>query len=232
MDSTVIKTERLSKFYGSEKALDNVSIEINKGEIIGIVGPNGSGKSTLINILLGLRKPSSGNFTILGSTSPDTIQSQIGVVMDQSCFYLRVSAKANLVISAKTKGVGEERVEELLKLVGLDHTGAKRFQDFSYGMRKRLEIADALLTDPKLIIMDEPTNGLDPQGIIFVRNLIRQFKEEGKTVIIASHYMEELEKLCTGIIFLKDGAVALQDTTENLLRDHFSIEKAFTSTIY
>jgi ABC-type multidrug transport system ATPase subunit len=201
----ILETKDLTKRYGKQLALDGLNFTLKKGQVLGVIGPNGSGKTTLFSIVLGLRKASSGSFTLLGSSDPEKVRNRVGVILDQGNFYQNISAKKNLTISAMTKGVDLARVDELLEKVGLGQVGNKSFKNFSYGMKKRLEVADALLARPEFIIMDEPTNGLDPEGIIFIRDLIFQLQNEGKTIMLSSHYLDEVDKVCTDFLILKNG---------------------------
>lgn len=231
MSQIILQTDQLTKKYGSQAAVDSVSFTVERGQILGVIGPNGSGKTTLFSMLLGLRKPTSGSMEIFGKANPEEVRKEMAAIMDQANFYLRNTAKENLTISALTKGVPLDRVDLLLREVGLEHTGSKAFQSFSYGMMKRLEIADALLTDPQLIIMDEPTNGLDPEGILFVRQLILDLKVKGKTVIISSHYLDEIEKICTHFLILGGGKCIFHGTKEAVKANYESLESAFVKRL-
>jgi len=231
MAQIILQTHQLTKKYGRQAAVDNISITVEEGQILGVIGPNGSGKTTLFSMLLGLRKPTSGSMELFGKSNPEEVRKEMAAIMDQANFYLRISAKENLTISALTKGVSVDRVDPLLKEVGLEHTGYKAFQSFSYGMMKRLEIADALLTDPQLIIMDEPTNGLDPEGILYIRQLILDLKAKGKTVIISSHYLDEIEKVCTHFLILGGGKCVFHGTKEEVKENYDSLEAAFAKNL-
>jgi ABC-type multidrug transport system ATPase subunit len=231
MAQIILQTHQLTKKYGRQAVVDNISITVEEGQILGVIGPNGSGKTTLFSMLLGLRKPTSGSMELFGKSNPEEVRKEMAAIMDQANFYLRISAKENLTISALTKGVSVDRVDPLLKEVGLEHTGYKAFQSFSYGMMKRLEIADALLTDPQLIIMDEPTNGLDPEGILYIRQLILDLKAKGKTVIISSHYLDEIEKVCTHFLILGGGKCVFHGTKEEVKENYDSLEAAFAKNL-
>lgn len=231
MTERIISVEHLSKRYGKQLALKDVSFEIQKGQVWGVVGPNGSGKTTLFSILLGLRKPNSGSFAIFGQANPEDVRDKVGVILDQGNFYAGISAKKNLTISAMTKNVPLSKVDELLDKVGLGEVGKKPFKSFSYGMKKRLEIADALLSDPELVIMDEPTNGLDPEGVIFIRELIMELKRQGKTIVLSSHYLEEIQKVCTHFLILKKGELVFHGSQEAVLGKFDSLESALTNKL-
>lgn len=225
----ILETKDLTKRYGKQLALDGLNLPLKKGQVLGVIGPNGSGKTTLFSIVLGLRKASSGSFTILGSSDPEKVRNRVGVILDQGNFYQNISAKKNLTISAMTKGVDLARVDELLEKVGLGQVGNKSFKNFSYGMKKRLEVADALLARPEFIIMDEPTNGLDPEGIIFIRDLIFQLQNEGKTIMLSSHYLDEVDKVCTDFLILKNGRNIFQGSKEAVKDNFQSLESVFTN---
>jgi ABC-2 type transport system ATP-binding protein len=223
----VIEVDKVSKHYGGEQVLNQVSFSVAPGQVLGIVGPNGSGKTTLFGVMLGLREAQEGSIQFFGSSDLQSIKSRIGVAMDQGSFYHSYSAEKNLRLSAISKGVNPDRIPEVLKMVDLAHTGSKAYKKFSYGMKKRLEIADALLHEPDIYIFDEPTNGLDPEGIIFIRKLITQLSEEGKTVIVSSHYLQEIEKVCSHILMLRRGVNAFYGTAEELREKHGDLEGLF-----
>lgn len=225
----ILETKDLTKRYGKQLALDGLNFTLKKGQVLGVIGPNGSGKTTLFSIVLGLRKASLGSFTILGSSDPEKVRNRVGVILDQGNFYQNISAKKNLTISAMTKGVDLARVDELLEKVGLGQVGNKSFKNFSYGMKKRLEVADALLARPEFIIMDEPTNGLDPEGIIFIRDLIFQLQNEGKTIMLSSHYLDEVDKVCTDFLILKNGRNIFHGSKEAVKDNFQSLESVFTN---
>lgn len=223
----VIEVEKVSKRYGREQVLNQVSFSVEAGQVLGVVGPNGSGKTTLFGIILGLRDSEEGTVKILGSDDLQSVKGKIGIAMDQGSFYHAYSARKNLSLTALTKGVKPERIDEVLEEVELSHTGSKAYKKFSYGMKKRLEIADALMHEPELYILDEPTNGLDPEGIIFIRDLITKLSKEGKTVVVSSHYLQEIEKVCTHILMLRRGVVTFYGTTSELREKHGDLEGLF-----
>ncbi|WP_194975784.1 ABC transporter ATP-binding protein [Aquiflexum lacus] len=227
--AAILETKELTKRYGNQLALDGLNFSLKKGQVLGVIGPNGSGKTTLFSIVLGLRKASSGSFTILGEDDPEEVRKRVGVILDQGNFYQNISAKKNLTISAMTKGVDLARVGELLEKVGLGQVGEKSFKNFSYGMKKRLEVADALLAQPEFIIMDEPTNGLDPEGIIFIRDLIVRLQREGKTIMLSSHYLDEVEKVCTDFLILKNGKNIFHGSKDEVKDNFKSLESVFTN---
>jgi ABC-2 type transport system ATP-binding protein len=200
-----ISVKSLSKQYGREMAVNSVSFHLEPGQVLGVVGPNGSGKTTLFGMILGLRSADSGEIEVFGESDIQNVKHRIGIAMDQGSFYKSFSASRNLQLSAIAKGVSLDRIPGVLERVSLSHTGKKAYSKFSYGMKKRLEIADAMLSDPDLYVLDEPTNGLDPEGIIFIRELINDLRSQGKTVIVSSHYLLEIEKVCTDLLMMRRG---------------------------
>lgn len=227
MNEFILETKDLGKSYGSQPALQALSWKVSPGTVWGVVGPNGSGKSTLFSLLLGLKSQDTGQAWVMGSLAKELEKGKVGAIMDEGSFYHDSSARYNLRISALIKQVNKERVEELLTKLGLDQTGEKAFSKFSYGMRKRLEVADALLTDPDLYIMDEPINGLDPEGIRFVRDLISQLHARGKTVLVSGHYLDELEKVCTHYLVLSKGREVFQGSKDEMEAKHGKLENLF-----
>ena len=201
----VLKTTNLSKQYGNLTAVKRLNFAVQKGEVLGIVGPNGSGKTTLFSMLLNLIQPSSGSIKIFGETNLERIKKQLGATLDISFFYPYLSAYDHLKIAAKIKGVSTKNIRPKLELVGLWGRHQDAVKKYSMGMKQRLAIAIALLNDPKLLILDEPTNGLDPQGIMEVRQIIQDTAKNGATILVSSHILSEIEKTCTRILMLKKG---------------------------
>ena len=222
-----LSVENISKRYGRELVLDSISFEVKPGTVLGVVGPNGSGKSTLFGIILGLRASDSGSVELFGDSNIQNNKHRIGVAMDQGSFYTAFSAKRNLKLSAIVKGLNNVNLNAALQQVEQGQTGNKAYKKFSYGMKKRLEIADAMLTDPDLYILDEPTNGLDPEGIVFIRELVKRLQAAGKTVIISSHYLQEIEKVCTDILMLRKGKMLFYGKASELREKHGDLEEFF-----
>jgi ABC-2 type transport system ATP-binding protein len=201
----VLKVNNLRKVFKSV-AVDNISFEVKKGNVYGLLGPNGSGKSTTLGMLLTTINPSSGTWSWFGeeNTSTDTLK-RIGAIIEQPNFYPYLSAVANLKIICEIKETPTSRIDEVLEIVGLSNRKKDLFRTYSLGMKQRLSIASALLNNPEVLILDEPTNGLDPEGIIQIRELIQKIAEQGTTIIIASHMLDEIEKICSHVIVLKQG---------------------------
>ena len=240
----ILTTDGLSKDYGHFKALNNLSMQIPKGSIYGLVGRNGAGKTTLIRMICGLQQPTSGNFKLYGvdSKSKEIIKARrrMGAVVESPAIYLDITAEENLKQQFLVLGLPSyDKIPELLKLVGLENTGKKKAKNFSLGMRQRLGIAMALAGDPDFLILDEPVNGLDPQGIIEMRELILKLNREYQiTVLISSHMLDELSRLATHYGFVDRGCVVKQISAHDLeatCRQSINIEvsdiKALTSVL-
>jgi ABC-2 type transport system ATP-binding protein len=204
----ILSIKNLNKRYGSLQALSNVSFEIHKGNVYGILGPNGSGKSTTLGIILNVVNKTSGEYSWFG----DTMQThealkKVGAIIERPNFYPYMTAKENLELVCKIKGINYAKVNEKLELVGLVDRQNSKFSTFSLGMKQRLAIASALLNDPEILILDEPTNGLDPQGIHQIRDIIKHIAAQGTTILLASHLLDEVEKVCTHALVLRKGEV-------------------------
>ena len=219
---TILTTESLSKHYGKFKALDNVSMHIPKGAIYGFVGRNGAGKTTLIRLICGLQEPDSGTYTIYGTANDDKAiskqRARMGAVIETPSIYMEMSAEENLKQQARILGLPSfDGIDELLKLTGLEQTGNKKAKHFSLGMRQRLGIGIALVNDPDFLVLDEPTNGLDPQGIIQIRELILKLNQNRQiTLLISSHILDELSKLATHFGFIDNGRIVKEISAEQL----------------
>jgi len=201
----ILQTFNLSKDYGRVKAVQELNLTINQGQIFGLLGPNGSGKTTSLAMVLGVVNPTSGRFLWYGKNPDYRVRQEIGAILEHPIFFPHLSATQNLSIAARIKEVPLKRIDEVLEWVGLSERKKDRFQGFSLGMKQRLAIASALLSDPKVLILDEPTNGLDPLGIADIRQLIQRIAAEGKTIILASHLLDEVQKVCTDFCVLKKG---------------------------
>lgn len=221
MQTPVIQTTNLSfTFGGDTKTLDNINLEVPQGSIYGFLGPNGAGKTTTLRLLLGLLRNQQGDLKLFGQsfqTHRIEILKRLGSLIEQPSLYHHLTAKENLEIYRMVYGVSKNRVEEVLKIVQLENTGRKKAKQFSLGMKQRLSLAIALLHQPELLILDEPTNGLDPNGIIEMRELIRKLnKEHNTTVIVSSHILNEVEKMATHVGIIHKGKMLFQDTLSEL----------------
>lgn len=217
----ILQTNNLSKNYGKAKILKNVTMNIPKGAIYGFVGRNGAGKTTLIRVVCGLHNPSSGEYSLYGIKNSDKNildkRKKTGAVVETPSIYLDLPARENLKLQCKLMGISPDGIEDILELVGLKNTGEKRAKDFSLGMRQRLGIAFALIGNPEFLILDEPINGLDPQGIIEVRELLLKLNHERNiTILISSHILDELSKLATHYGFIEKGRMIKEVSAQEL----------------
>lgn len=209
----------LSKKYGDRMALSHANFEVPMGSICGFVGPNGSGKTTTIRMLLGLITPSTGGGHVLGEsiTQPEKYLPKVGAMIEGPAFYPALTGKQNLAVLAKLGGFSTDQIQKLLELVDLGDRGDSKFKTYSLGMKQRLGIAAALLPNPKLLVLDEPTNGLDPAGIHEIRTLLRKLADEGTTVFVSSHLLSEIEMISDYLVMLRDGKVIFSGKTSDLL---------------
>jgi ABC-2 type transport system ATP-binding protein len=217
--SKVLTTQHLRKEYKDTVALEDLSISVEEGQIFGLLGPNGSGKTTTLGILLGVIKPKQGTFSWFGNGQKDENRKNIGALLETPNFYPYLNAVDNLKIVAKIKDVpnSEEAIERVLRRVNLWERKMSKFKTFSLGMKQRLALASSMLADPDVLVLDEPTNGLDPQGIAEMRSLIMDIAKEGKTIIIASHLLDEIEKMCTHVAIMKYGELLQVGTLEEIM---------------
>lgn len=203
---TILTIENLTKKFGKLTAVDNLSFSIEKGNVYGILGPNGSGKSTTLGIVLNVVNKTSGSFSWFGGdVSTHNALKKVGAIIERPNFYPYMTAKQNLELVCKIKGVATTQVQKTLDTVGLLDRQDDTFKGFSLGMKQRLAIASALLNTPEILILDEPTNGLDPQGIHQIREIIQKIASEGTTILLASHLLDEVEKVCTHVVVLSKG---------------------------
>jgi ABC-2 type transport system ATP-binding protein len=220
--STILSVQNISKMYGSVHALTSVSFDIPQGSVFGILGPNGSGKTTLLGIVTNVLMPDVGSFTLMGSPSSAVQRRKIGTLLETPNFYHYLSGYRNLQIAAAIKQQSEADIPRVLELAGLTARQHSAFKTYSLGMKQRLAIASAMLGDPEVLILDEPANGLDPVGIAEVRNLIRQLAQSGKTIIMASHLLDEVEKVCTHVVILRKGKLLGSGPVNTVMsRDNF-----------
>jgi ABC-2 type transport system ATP-binding protein len=203
--STILNINGISKDYGKVRALNNLSLAINQGEVYGILGPNGSGKTTTLGIILDVLKANSGTYSWFGKAPSKESRKKIGSLLETPNFYPYLSARQNLSLVCKIKEVDESEVDRVLTVVNLMERSNSKFRTFSLGMKQRLALASALLGNPDVLVLDEPTNGLDPQGIAEVRTIIKELAGQGKTIIMASHILDEVEKICSHVAVLKSG---------------------------
>ncbi|MFL5742635.1 MAG: ABC transporter ATP-binding protein [Flavisolibacter sp.] len=224
MDS-VLQLQGITKFYGRIRALNNVSFEVPQGSVFGILGPNGSGKTTLLSIILDVLKANQGNFLWFGHPGSPEQRKKIGSLLETPNFYHYLSAADNLKVTQSISGRGSaEDIDTVLRKVKLFERRKSRFSTYSLGMKQRLAIAAALLGSPQVLVLDEPTNGLDPVGIAEIRDLIVGLKNAGHTVIMASHLLDEVEKVCTHVAILKTGDLLTTGDVSHVLMDEDIVE--------
>lgn len=222
---TILSLSNISKSYGRVKALNNVSFSVPQGSVFGILGPNGSGKTTLLGIVMDVLRANSGGYKWFGEDGTPAHRKQIGSLLETPNFYTYLSATDNLRITRSISGRGSlNDIETVLKKVNLYDRRRYRFSTYSLGMKQRLAIAAALLGDPKVLVLDEPTNGLDPVGIAEIRQLILELRDMGHTIIMASHLLDEVEKVCTHVAILKTGNLITTGHVEEVLMDEDIIE--------
>lgn len=216
----------LSKSYGKVTAVNDLSLEVEPGMAYGILGPNGSGKTTTLGIVLGIIQADSGSYRWFGEDSSYRHRLRLGALLETPNFYPYLNAVDNLKLIAHIKRVGEPRIDELLDMVNLLHRKHSRFKTYSLGMKQRLAIAGAMIGDPDVLIFDEPTNGLDPQGIAEVRDTLKEIAAMGKTIIMASHILDEVEKICSHVAIIKNGNLLASGTVGSIIHDDMLIEIA------
>ncbi len=224
--TTVLSLKGISKNYGKIQALKNVSFDVPPGSVFGILGPNGSGKTTLLGIILDILRPTSGSFELMGQSPSAEVRKGIGTLLETPNFYHYLSGERNLRIAAEIKERGLGDIETVLEKVNLHQRKTSKFNTYSLGMKQRLAIASTLLGNPNVLIFDEPTNGLDPVGIAEIRELIKTLAKEGKTIIMASHLLDEVEKVCTYVAILKKGELLAAGHVDEVLLNEDIVEVA------
>jgi ABC-2 type transport system ATP-binding protein len=219
----VIETENLTRTFDGLRAVDGVTFAVEEGEVFGFLGPNGAGKTTTIGMLTGQLRPTAGQARVAGCdvvSERERLKPQIGVVFERQNLYERLSGRENLVFSARLYGVDERRVDEALETIGLQERAGDRVQHYSNGMKQRLLIARALLHQPRLLFLDEPTKGLDPIVAREIRSLVAGLAEQGMTIFLTTHYMEEADQLCQRVAFLDEGRIVALDAPARLKAAH------------
>ncbi|TCJ17849.1 ATP-binding cassette domain-containing protein [Flaviaesturariibacter flavus] len=223
--STVLSLSQISKSYGKVQALRDVSFSVPEGSVFGILGPNGSGKTTLLSIVLDVLKADRGDYSWLGQPGSPAQRKKIGSLLETPNFYHYLSAVDNLRVTQSISGRGTpEDIDRVLRKVNLFERRKSRFKSYSLGMKQRLAIAASLLGDPKVLVLDEPTNGLDPVGIAEIRELITELRNSGHTIIMASHLLDEVEKVCTHVAILKTGELLTTGDVNEVMQDEDIVE--------
>ncbi|MUP46312.1 ATP-binding cassette domain-containing protein [Gramella sp. BOM4] len=218
---TILSLNSLTKRFGRITAVDDLSFSIEKGNVYGILGPNGSGKSTTLGMVLNVVNKSSGDFKWFdGTMSTHEALKKVGAIIEHPNFYPYMTAVQNLALVCKIKGTDERKITEKLEIVGLLDRKDSKFSTFSLGMKQRLAIASALLNDPEILILDEPTNGLDPQGIHQIREIIRNIAAGGTTILLASHLLDEVEKVCSHVVIIRKGQKLYSGPVDEIVSSH------------
>ena len=218
---TILTLNNLDKKFGRVHAVNNLSFEIKKGNVYGILGPNGSGKSTTLGIILNVVNKTSGEFSWFdGNLSTHQALKKVGAIIERPNFYPYMSAIQNLSLICKIKDISTENINEKLKIVNLFERRNSKFRTFSLGMKQRLAIASALLNNPEILILDEPTNGLDPQGIHEIREIILKIAKNGTTILLASHLLDEVEKVCSHVIVIREGVKLYSGRVDEMTNSH------------
>jgi len=218
---TILSLKNLNKKFGNIHAVNNLSFDIKKGTIYGILGPNGSGKSTTLGIILNVVNKTSGEFSWFnGKISTHQALKKVGAIIERPNFYPYMTAIQNLQLVCKIKEIPTTKIEEKLKTVNLFERRNSKFRTFSLGMKQRLAIASALLNDPEILILDEPTNGLDPQGIHEIRQIIKDIAANGTTILLASHLLDEVEKVCTHVVVIREGLKLYSGSVDEMTASH------------
>ena len=220
--SSILSIQSVTKSYGPIRALHQVSFDVPPGSVFGVLGPNGSGKTTLLGIVMDVLKANSGSYSWFGEPPSEKHRQQIGTLLETPNFYHYLSGEKNLQVAAAIKGRGKDDILRVLQMVKLADRKNSKFNTYSLGMKQRLAIASALLGNPSVLVFDEPTNGLDPVGIAQIRDLIRDLSKEGKTILLASHLLDEVEKVCTHVAILQKGQLLMAgDVNEVLTNEDF-----------
>jgi len=228
---TILTVSNLTKKFGGLTAVKDLSFTIEKGNVYGILGPNGSGKSTTLGIVLNVVNSTNGSFNWFdGNTSTHEALKKVGAIIERPNFYPYMSALQNLKLVCKIKEVSPDKIQDKLELVGLWERKDSKFKTFSLGMKQRLAIASALLNDPEILILDEPTNGLDPQGIHQIREIIKKIASQGTTILLASHLLDEVEKVCSHVVILRKGQKLYSGRVDSMLASHGFMELKTTES--
>lgn len=221
---SILTTSTLSKNYGAIKAVNNLDLQISSGQVYGILGPNGSGKTTTLGMILGIINPSSGKFHWFDNTPLRNALFRIGSIIELPTFYPYLNAVQNLKIITRIKGTGNDNIIPILEKVGLSERSKSSFKTYSLGMKQRLALAAALVTEPDVLVLDEPTNGMDPQGIADIRNLILEVASGGTTIFLASHLLDEVQKICSHVAVLEKGKKIFDGPVDKILEGEEQIE--------
>lgn len=221
---TVLSIQGLTKIFGKLCAVNNVSLEVKRGQVFGMLGPNGSGKTTTLGMLMGVVNPTAGNFSWFGQPPTHQLRKKIGAVLEHPIFYPYLSGQKNLELMAMIKEAPVSNISKVLELVELSDRKNDKYKTYSLGMKQRLAIASALLNDPIVLILDEPTNGLDPMGIAEIREIIKRIAGDGKTIILASHLLDEVQKVCSHFAILRKGTLVHSGPVDDVGKGEEKVE--------
>jgi ABC-type multidrug transport system ATPase subunit len=221
---TVLTVNKLTKNFGRLCAVNQIDLEVKQGQVFGMLGPNGSGKTTTLGMLMGVVNPTAGQFTWFGEAPTHHIRKKIGAVLEHPIFYPYLSGQKNLELNATIKESDPQNISKVLDIVELTARKDDKYKTYSLGMKQRLAIASALLNDPQVLILDEPTNGLDPMGIAEIRQIIKRIASDGKTIILASHLLDEVQKVCTHFAVLRKGSMVHSGPVDDVGRGEEIVE--------
>lgn len=221
---TVLSINKLTKNFGKLCAVNQLDLEVKRGQVFGMLGPNGSGKTTTLGMLMGVTNPTSGSFTWFGEPATHHTRKKIGAVLEHPIFYPYLSGQKNLELNAMVKGADPANIAKVLDIVELSDRKEDKYRTYSLGMKQRLAIASALVSDPIILILDEPTNGLDPMGIAEIREIVKRIAADGKTIILASHLLDEVQKVCTHFAVLRKGKLMHSGPVDDVGKGEETVE--------
>ena len=224
MSEVVLSIQKLTKNFGKLCAVNQLDLEVKRGQVFGMLGPNGSGKTTTLGMLMGVTNPTSGSFTWFGEPATNLTRKKIGAVLEHPIFYPYLSGQKNLELNAMVKGANPANISKVLDIVELSDRKEDKYKTYSLGMKQRLAIASALVSDPIILILDEPTNGLDPMGIAEIREIVKRIAADGKTIILASHLLDEVQKVCTHFAVLRKGRLMHSGPVDDVGKGEETVE--------
>lgn len=221
---TILSIKGLTKDFGKLRAVNQLTLDVQAGQVFGMLGPNGSGKTTTLGMLMGVVNPTAGEYLWFGKPGSHITRKHIGAVLEHPIFYPYLTGQVNLEVNAMIKGASKASIEKVLEVVGLTDRRHDKYKTYSLGMKQRLAIASSLLNDPKILILDEPTNGLDPMGIAEIREIIKKIAADNKTIILASHLLDEVQKVCTHFAVLRKGTLVHAGPVDDVGKGEETVE--------